>query len=166
VSGLFAAKKVPTTADVRINRFIDPSKFGADLFDWGSRPRHTFTYAGSIKVFSNIARMAGREIQNLRKGTRRQPSWTPDGKQIVFASGQRLMSVDVQTTPSFAFSESKALPIEIENTQGRPYDITRDSKQFLVMQRPDESATPEKTSPQINVVLNWFREIQERVPVR
>ena len=95
------------------------------------------------------------------------PLWTPDGKQIVFASAQRLMSVDVQTKPSFASGEPKALPIQIENTtQGRPYDITRDSKQFLVTQRPDESATPEKTSPQINVVLNWFREIQERAPVR
>jgi hypothetical protein len=75
------------------------------------------------------------------------------------------MSVDVKTVPSFSFGEPKALPIQIEITQGRPYDITRDSKQFLVMQ-PPESATPEKTSPSINVVLNWFREIQERVPVR
>jgi serine/threonine-protein kinase len=94
------------------------------------------------------------------------PLWTPDGKQIIFAVGRRLMSVDVQTTPSFAFSEPKVLPIEIENTQGRPYDITRDSKQFLVMQRPEQSATAEKTSLQINVVLNWFRELQERVPVK
>ena len=76
------------------------------------------------------------------------------------------MSVDVQTIPSFTFSEPKALPIDIENTQGRPYDITRDSKEFLVMQRPNESATSEKSSPQINVVLNWFREVQERVPVK
>ena len=76
------------------------------------------------------------------------------------------MSVDVQTIPSFTFSEPKALPIDIEDTQGRPYDITRDSKQFLVMQRPNESATSEKSSPQINVVLNSFREVQERVPVK
>jgi eukaryotic-like serine/threonine-protein kinase len=94
------------------------------------------------------------------------PLWTPDGKQIVFAAGRRLMLVDVQTTPSLTFTEPKALPIEIENTQGRPYDITRDGKQFLVMQRPEQSAAPERTAPQINVVLNWFRELQERVPVK
>jgi hypothetical protein len=54
--------------------------------------------------------------------------------------------------------------IEIESTQGRPYDITRDSKQFLVMQRPQETATVEKTAPQIQVVLNWFEELKQRVP--
>jgi hypothetical protein len=73
--------------------------------------------------------------------------------------------VDVQTRPSFSFSEPKALPIEIENTQGRPYDITRDGKQFLVMHRPVETATGEKTAPQINIVLNWFEELKQRVPV-
>jgi hypothetical protein len=34
-----------------------------------------------------------------------------------------------------SFSDPKALPVEIESTQDRPYDITRDGKQFLVMQR-------------------------------
>jgi len=94
------------------------------------------------------------------------PLWTPDGKQIIFADGRRLMSVDVQTKPSFAFTEPKALNIEIENTQGRPYDITPDGKQFLVMQRAAESTTTERAVQQINVVLNWFRELQERVPVK
>jgi hypothetical protein len=77
-------------------------------------------YAGSIKAFSNIARLGGAKYKISGKELADSLLWTPDGKQIVFASGQRLMSVDLQTTPSFAFSESKALPIEIENTQGRP----------------------------------------------
>jgi hypothetical protein len=55
--------------------------------------------------------------------------------------------------------------IEIENTQGRPYDITPDGKQFLVMQRAVDSTTSERVVQEINVVLNWFRELQERVPV-
>jgi len=39
------------------------------------------------------------------------------------------------------------------------------SKQFLVVLAggPSSSDAP---SPQINVVLNWFRELQERVPVK
>ena len=123
---------------------------------------------GAFSVYVQPFPATGAKYKISAKEFADSPLWTPDGKQIVFASANpsHLMSVDVQTTPSFASSKPKALPIEIENTQGRPYDITRDSKQFLVMQRPDESTTPEKTSPQINVVVNWFRELQERVPVK
>jgi Tol biopolymer transport system component len=121
---------------------------------------------GDFSVYVQPFPPTGAKYKISTKEAADSPLWTPDGKQIVFASGSRLMSVDVQTTPSLAFSEPKGLPIEIENTQGRPYDITRDGKQFLVMQRPDQSATAENTSPQINVVLNWFREFQERVLVK
>jgi hypothetical protein len=34
------------------------------------------------------------------------------------------------------------------------------------MQRPVETTTGEKTAPQINIVLNWFEELKQRVPVR
>jgi serine/threonine-protein kinase len=94
------------------------------------------------------------------------PLWSRDGKQIVFAAGRRLMYVDVQTNPAFSSSEPKALPIEIENTQGRPYDMTADGKQFLIMQRPPESETAEKAALQINVVLNWLEELKQRLPVK
>jgi hypothetical protein len=92
--------------------------------------------------------------------------WSHDGKQLIFSSGSSLKYVDVQAKPAFVFSEPKPLPITIENTQGRPYDITPDGKTFLVMQRPNETASSEKPALQINVVLNWFRELQERVPVK
>src|SRR5262249_47926207 len=121
---------------------------------------------GDFSVYVQPFPLTGAKYKISAKEGADSPLWTPDGKQIVFAAGRRLMFVDVQTTPSFTFSEPKALPIEIESTQGRPYDITRDSKQFLVMQRPEQSAAPERVAPQINVVLNWFRELQERVPVK
>jgi len=92
------------------------------------------------------------------------PLWTPDGRQIVFATGRRLMAADVQTRPGFTFTEPKPLPIEIESTAGRPYDITADGKQFLVMQLAEEQGV--KTSPQINMALNWFQELKQRVPVK
>lgn len=47
-----------------------------------------------------------------------------------------------------------------------PYDITRDSEQFLVMQRSEESVAAQKASPQINFALNWFTELKQRVPVK
>src|SRR5207253_10535967 len=94
------------------------------------------------------------------------PLWSPDGKQLIFESSRRLMFVDVQTQSGFAFSEPKPLPVDIVNTQGRPYDITPDGKQFLVMLRPADAQSFEKATLQINMVLNWFEELKQRVPVR
>src|SRR5262249_25255826 len=108
----------------------------------------------------------GAKYKISAKGGADSPIWSRDGRQLIFASGSRLMSVDIQTQPAFTFNEPKPLPIEIENTHDRPYDITPDGKQFVVMQRPPESEAPEKTSIQINAVLNWFEELKQRVPVR
>jgi Tol biopolymer transport system component len=108
----------------------------------------------------------GAKYKISTKGGGDSPLWSHDGKQLVFASLGRLMVADVQTKPAFAVSEPKSLPITFENTQGRPYDITQDGKTFLVMQRPAESGSSERLALQIDVVLNWFRELQERVPVK
>jgi serine/threonine-protein kinase len=108
----------------------------------------------------------GAKYKISTKGEGDSPLWSHDGKQLIFSSGSSLKYVDVQANPAFVFSEPKPLPITIENTQGRPYDITPDGKTFLVMQRPNETASSEKPALQINVVLNWFRELQERVPVK
>jgi serine/threonine-protein kinase len=120
---------------------------------------------GEFSVYVQPFPLSGAKYKISAKDTADSPLWTPDGKQIIFVSGRRLMSVDVQTKPGFTFSEPKMLPIEIENSQGRPYDITRDSKQFIVMQRPEAVTTGEKTAQQINFVLNWFDELKQRVPV-
>jgi hypothetical protein len=44
------------------------------------------------------------------------------------------------------------------------YDLTADGQRFVMVQHAvitDSEAEP----PQINIVLNWFEELKERVPV-
>ncbi|SVB18307.1 uncharacterized protein METZ01_LOCUS171161, partial [marine metagenome] len=45
----------------------------------------------------------------------------------------------------------------------RPYDLTRDGERFLMSK--SGGAGEAGGSPQITVVLNWFEELMERVPV-
>ena len=47
----------------------------------------------------------------------------------------------------------------------RDYDITPDGQRFLVVMPADETVSDEPTAPQINVILNWFEELKERVRV-
>ena len=67
------------------------------------------------------------------------------------------------------WSAERELPIEgfLATGDSRDYDITRDGQQFLVILPEDstEDATPPPPTPRINIVLNWFEELKERVPV-
>ena len=44
--------------------------------------------------------------------------------------------------------------------QGSNYDIAPDGQRFLTVQGSDSNVT------QLNVVLNWFEELKQRVPVK
>jgi serine/threonine-protein kinase len=104
------------------------------------------------------------------------PVWSPDGKQLYYLQNAgdgppwKFMSVDIVTQPSFVFSKPTALPIGgivAPQGSGRPYDVMPDGKQFVTMLLPEAaSLSPEAPPQQINVVLNWFRELQERVPMK
>ena len=47
----------------------------------------------------------------------------------------------------------------------RNYDITPDGKRFLVVLPAKNDATKAATA-QINVVVNWFEELKQRVPMQ
>jgi serine/threonine-protein kinase len=130
---------------------------------------HWMTYSsneenGLFNIYVQPFPPTGAKYKISSKDGGDSPLWTPDGRQIIFAAGRHLMAADVQVKAGFTSTEPKPLPIEIENTQGRPYDITPDGKQFLVMQLPEQQET--KISPQINMALNWFQELKQRVPVK
>ena len=96
-----------------------------------------------------------------------EPAWSPDGREIFYVdiSGKtRLMAVDVRTQPSFGIGTPAPLPIEgfAIRDGARSYDITPDGKRFLVMLPASETTSGETL--QINVVLNWFHDLEQRVP--
>ena len=46
----------------------------------------------------------------------------------------------------------------LRNAQGANHDISPDGQRFITIQRNDANLT------QLNVVLNWFEELKQRVP--
>ena len=100
------------------------------------------------------------------------PLWSPDGKQIFYVAVGRgspfvIVAVDIQTKPSFGIVKSTLLPIEglIQNGTSRNYDITPDGKEIIATFLPEQTQSGDR-GLQINVVLNWFTELQQRVPVK
>ena len=102
------------------------------------------------------------------------PLWSGDGSELFYrrtfgqAVGEvTIMGVDVSTDGPFRFGNEQTLPIEgnLIFTTYRDYDITPDGKQFLMVFPADETDSGEDARPQINIVLNFFEELKERVPV-
>jgi Tol biopolymer transport system component len=96
------------------------------------------------------------------------PLWSPNGKQLYYVTltGRQLVSVDVhQTQSSLVFGKTTPLPIQGIPARGpRSYDVMPDGKSFVVL-LPLSPAEPGKAPPeQINLTLNWFEELKQRVP--
>jgi Tol biopolymer transport system component len=101
----------------------------------------------------------------------RDPLWSPDGTHLFYlqnkGNGSQIVSVDVQTQPSFMFLRTTPLPIDgIVSIGPRAYDVTPDGKHFVVMYPKTQNDTDKAVTAQINVTLNWFEELKRRVPTK
>ena len=67
-----------------------------------------------------------------------------------------MMVVDVQTEPSFTASRPRLL---FEGQYGNDFDVAPDGQRFLMV-RSEQGEVP----TELNVVLNWFEELKQRVP--
>ena len=75
-----------------------------------------------------------------------------------------MMAVDIATQPSFAAGKSRMLfegPYSPTPLTTSNYDVSPDGQRFLML-KPTEQAQAAPT--QINVVLNWFEELKQKVP--
>jgi Tol biopolymer transport system component len=96
-----------------------------------------------------------------------QPIWSlPDGKELFYRSGNKMMAVPIQTSekalsggkPEVLF-EGSYVSTHAASTGVQYYDISPDGQRFLMMK---EGTAQEQA--QINVVLNWFEELKRLVP--
>ena len=91
----------------------------------------------------------------------REPVWASNGEQLFYRSGDRMMAVEITTEPNFRNGE----PVELwerpyySQEISTSYDVDSEGR-FLMLALPD--ATGARTGT-INVVLDWFTEIEERM---
>jgi len=92
-----------------------------------------------------------------------EPVWSPDGTELFYRSGRRMMVVSVQTKPSFRAGRPGVLFEGSHRATNRPlgfqyYDISPDGERFLMIKQEQTAGG------QINVVQNWFEELKRLVP--
>ena len=83
------------------------------------------------------------------------------------------MALDVTSQPSFGFGNPARVTSASEGAltdlpfNPRNYDITPDGKRFVrVVDADAAKRTGPPPNPTLSVVLNWFTELQQRVPVK
>jgi eukaryotic-like serine/threonine-protein kinase len=94
-----------------------------------------------------------------------EPVWNPNGRELFYRSGNRMMAVDVTSQPTFSAGRPRMLfegqyfAVQFPLTAAA-YDVSADGQRFLMVKETESSTAV----TQINVVQNWFEELKERVP--
>ncbi len=99
------------------------------------------------------------------------PLWSPGGRELFYRNGDATMAVEVETEPTFKPGKPKVLfkgnyfsaPAYCSSTL---WDISPDGKRFLMIKPPSSASLASEGPRKINIVLNWFEELKQRVPVK
>jgi Tol biopolymer transport system component/tRNA A-37 threonylcarbamoyl transferase component Bud32 len=92
------------------------------------------------------------------------PLWARSGRELFYRNGDSVMSVAVQTTPTFSAGTPTKLFQGYVSGLGRTYDVSRDGQRFLMIKDP--SSRDQTSAASIVIVLNWHEELKRLVPVR
>ena len=110
----------------------------------------------------------GQEIISTEGGE--EVVWGPDGSELFYRNGDQVMVVEVTTGQTFSAEAPAPLftaPYALDNAAGGAgnpnYDISPGGELFIFVEQ--DSPTGVEGVAQITVVLNWFEELKQRVPV-
>ena len=121
---------------------------------------YTSDETGRDEIYVQSFPGAGGKWQVSNEGAR-DVVWSPTGKELFYRNGDKMMAVDVNTTGSFTAGSPRVLFTGefVPTRRGEAvYDVTKDGKRFLMLQRDKSSA-----APLLVVVLDWFQELQRLV---
>jgi hypothetical protein len=88
------------------------------------------------------------------------PHWASSGDELFFWQDSILMVAAVRTEARFGVEDIQPLfTVSVESGDVANYDVAPDGERFLIRVR-----NPAALATEIQVVVNWFEELKERVP--
>lgn len=135
---------------------------------WGPRPSPDGRYAlymsdetGRFEVYVIALDGSGQRRQLTTDGGT-EGAWNPDGKEIFYRSGPRLLALPVTTSPSFKAGKARVL-FEGRYAEGPPgianYDVSPDGRRFLMVE--GDYAKP---ADSLVYLEGWSEVLRRRVP--
>ena len=142
-----------------------------------SQDGNWFVYAsietGGTELYANPYPAGTGGRQRLTTGGGLAPVWVREGEEMIFQEPRSftLQSMPIATDPSLI----RGNPVELFPEAGtganfeffnrRNYDVTADGQRFIAAIVTGAVDDETLLSQRINIVLNWFEELKERVPV-
>jgi serine/threonine-protein kinase len=98
------------------------------------------------------------------------PLWSRDGRELFYRNGDAVMAVSVKRDPAFSLDVPKILfrgsYVSLTSGDDSSWDISPDGRRFLMMKEPKPAAAAGGGPRRIQIVLNWFEELKQRVPAK
>ena len=93
-----------------------------------------------------------------------EPRWNPNGRELFYRSGNKMMAVSVRTSGNTFESDTPQLLFDgkftvMDGAHDAWYDVARDGQRFLMMRRTDAQNTTDMV-----VIHDWSSELATRVP--
>ena len=115
-----------------------------------------------VRPFPDVDK--GRQQVSVSGGN--SPLWSRDGRNLYYRNDDWVMSVAVEIHTEFKFdAPTRLFQVPYFNSDtalGSLWDISPDGNRFLML----KNSSPESgTQPEIKIILNWFEELKELVPV-
>ncbi len=100
--------------------------------------------------------------QPISKDGGTEPAWAPDGRELFYRNGDKMMVVDWRTHEEFTTAKPKLLfeGKYLMDRLGANYDIAPDGRRFLMIRNDHETAPT-----QLRIVLNWSEDLKRLVPI-
>jgi len=92
------------------------------------------------------------------------PRWSPVGDELFYWNDNRFMAVQVRTEPDFALKAERRILFESDAFFTFSYDVARDGRQFLMVEASAEDLREDTTRQRVNIIVNWFTELERLVP--
>ena len=155
---LQSAKAAPF-ADVQ-----SPNRINAAFSPDGRWVTYNVTEGAMTGIFVQPFPATGVKYQ-IATGTAVHPVWSRDGREIISQpQGGRQAVHTITTQPSFSFSPPALMPrgfVNLGPTSQRNYDVMPDGRILGVV---SAGLTQAAGAQPIQIVLNWFEELKQRVP--
>lgn len=101
------------------------------------------------------------------------PVWSPSGNELIYRLNtllgtSKINAVTITTKPVPAFTSEKELTIQgfLPVINYREFDTMPNGKDLVMVFPMSQQAAAPPAAPSIQVILNWFSELQRRVPVK
>jgi serine/threonine protein kinase len=149
------------------------SEFNPQLSPDGKWMAYVSDESGQIQIYVRPFPQVDASKYQIPNGIGYGPLWSPDGKELFYRNGEEVVAVPVETEPIFKAGNPEILFREnyfsdfMTQRVCTLWDVHPDGKRFLMIKQPErtkeeiEAEFPRK----INIILNWFEELKEKVPV-